>query len=251
MEGDGSVGIGHGVAKLMQLQHICGARGANETDAEMKRAIKPGDAAAMIPDGATLLIGGFMGVGSPHRMIDALVAAGTSNLTIVNNDAGKPDYGIGKLIAAGRVSRLIASHIGLNPICQKMMLDGEMEVDLVPQGTLVERIRAAGVGLGGVLTATGIGTRVEAGKQVVEVDGKPYLLETPIAGDFALIGASKSDYTGNLEYSLTAHNFNPIMALAATTVIAEPDLIVPIGVIAPDAVKTPGVIVDHILERPH
>lgn len=217
----------------------------------MKQAIKPADAAAMIPDGATLLVGGFMGVGSPHRLIDAILDAGTKDLTVVNNDAGTPDFGVGKLIAEGRVSRLVASHIGLNPLCQKKMIDGEMEVDLVPQGTLVERIRAAGVGLGGVLTATGIGTRVEEGKQIAEVGGKRYLLEEPIPGDFALIAASKADYTGNLEYSLTAHNFNPIMALAGTTVIAEPDLIVPIGVIPPDAVKTPGVIVDHMLERPH
>jgi acetate CoA/acetoacetate CoA-transferase alpha subunit len=129
------------------------------------------------------------------------------------------------------------------------MIAGEIEVELVPQGTLVERIRAAGVGLGGVLTATGIGTPVEEGKRVVEVDGKRYLLETPIRGDFALIAARQADYLGNLQYSLTAQNFNPIMALAADMVIAEPDLIVPVGVIPPDFVRTPGVLVDHLLER--
>ena len=129
------------------------------------------------------------------------------------------------------------------------MLAGEIEVDLVPQGTLVERIRAGGVGLGGILTATGLGTEVEEGKQVIEIEGRRYLLELPIRGDFALIAAHRADYVGNLEYTLTAHNFNPIMALAADTVIAEAEAIVPVGVIPPDAVKTPGVLVDHLLGR--
>lgn len=215
----------------------------------MKQAIAPQEAAALITDGSVLHVGGFMGVGSPHRVIDAIVAAAPKNLTVVCNDAGKPDVGVGLLIAAGCVSKLIASHIGLNPISQQMMMAGEMEIELVPQGTLVERIRAAGVGLGGVLTATGVGTPVEDGKQTVEIDGKTFLLETPIHADFALLGCSRSDYLGNLAYSLTAHNFNPIMALAATTVIAEPHTIVPVGVISPDAVKTPGVLVDHIIRR--
>lgn len=215
----------------------------------MRTAIHVKDAAAMIPDGATLLIGGFMGVGSPHRLIDAIVEHGTKGLTIVANDTAKPGRGIGKLITAGAVSKVIASHIGLNPETQKKMIDGEIEVELVPQGTLVERIRAGGVGLGGVLTATGVGTLVEEGKQIVEVDGKRFLLEKPIRGDFALIAARQADYVGNLEYTLTAHNFNPIMALAADTVIAEPEHIVPVGVIAPDLVKTPGVLVDYLLER--
>ncbi len=215
----------------------------------MKQAIKPDDAAAMIPDGATLLVGGFMAVGSPHRLIDAIVARGTKGLTIVANDTAMPGRGVGKLIGCGAVSRAIVSHIGLNPETQSKMMEEEMEVELVPQGTLVERIRAGGVGLGGVLTATGIGTPVEEGKQIVEVEGKSYLLELPIRGDFALISASKADYVGNLEYSLTAHNFNPVMALAADTVIAEAQSIVPLGVIPPDAVKTPGVLVDHLLER--
>ena len=215
----------------------------------MKRAVKPDEAAEMIPDGAVLLIGGFMAVGSPLRLIDAIVARGTKQLTVVANDTAMPGRGIGKLISAGAVSHVIASHIGLNPETQEKMISGEMEVELVPQGTLVERIRPAGVGLGGVLTATGIGTPVEEGKQIVETGGKRYLLESPIHGDFALIAAQQADYVGNLEYSLTAHNFNPIMAMAADCVIAEPRNIVPIGVISPDAVKTPGVLVDHLLER--
>jgi len=215
----------------------------------MRKAIHPEDAAALIPDGAVVLIGGFMGVGSPHRLIDALVARGVKDLTVVANDAALPGKGIGKLVTAGAVSRAVMSHIGLNPELQKKMIAGEVEVELVPQGTLVERIRAAGVGLGGVLTATGLGTPVEDGKQVVEVDGKRYLVEKPIHGDFALIASQQADYEGNLTYSLTAHNFNPVMALAGRTVIAEPELIVPVGVIPPDAVKTPGVIIDHLLAR--
>ncbi|MBV7393787.1 3-oxoacid CoA-transferase subunit A [Mameliella sediminis] len=215
----------------------------------MKHAICPEDAAALIPDGATLLIGGFMAVGTPIRLIKALVARGARDLTVVANDTAMPGKGIGHLITARAVRRVIASHIGLNPETQAQMIAGEIEVDLVPQGTLVERIRAGGVGLGGVLTPTGVGTAVAEGKQVVTVDGRDFLLEKPIRGDFALIAAHQADYVGNLEYALTAHNFNPIMALAAETVIAEPQGIVPVGMIPPDAVKTPGVLVDHLLER--
>jgi len=215
----------------------------------MKVAITAEAAAAQIPDGAICLIGGFMGVGSPHRLIDALVRRGAKGLTVIANDTAMPGKGIGKLVSAGAVSKLIASHIGLNPETQAKMISGEIEVELAPQGTLVERIRAGGVGLGGVLTATGIGTMVEQGKQIVEVDGKAFLLEKPIRGDFALIGAKQADYYGNLQYSLTAHNFNPIIALAADVVIAEPHHIVPVGVISPDDVKTPGVLVTHLLER--
>jgi acetate CoA/acetoacetate CoA-transferase alpha subunit len=215
----------------------------------MKTAIKPSKAAEMVHDGAVVHIGGFMAVGTPHRMIDALVARGVRGLTIVANDTALPGVGIGKLISAGVVSKAIVSHIGLNPETQKKMIAGEIDVELVPQGTLVERIRAAGFGLGGVLTATGLGTPVEEGKQIIDTGGKRYLLEVPIWADFALIAARQADYAGNLEYSLTAHNFNPIMAMAARTVIAEPTSIVPVGMIPPDAVKTPGVIVHHILER--
>ena len=213
----------------------------------MKDAITADAAAALIPDGARLLIGGFMGTGSPHRLIDALVRRGAKHLTVIANDTAWPGRGIGKLISAGAVERLVASHIGLNPETQAKMIAGEIEVELVPQGTLIERIRAGGVGLGGVLTATGLGTLVEKGKRIIEVDGKPYLLETPIRGDFALIGAKQADYYGNLEYSLTAHNFNPVIALAADVVIAEPQTIVPVGVIPPDSVKTPG----HSGDPPH
>jgi acetate CoA/acetoacetate CoA-transferase alpha subunit len=215
----------------------------------MKGALRPEAAAELIPEGASLMIGGFMAVGTPERMIDAIVARGLGNLTVIANDTAMPGKGIGKLISAGLVRHVIASHIGLNPETQSQMISGEITCELVPQGTLIERIRAGGMGLGGVLTPTGLGTEVEEGKQIVTVEGNRYLVETPLKADFALIGAWQADYVGNLSYLLTAHNFNPIIALAGRTVIAEAESIVPVGVIPPDAVKTPGVLVDHLLIR--
>ncbi|SDG27248.1 3-oxoacid CoA-transferase subunit A [Rhodobacter capsulatus] len=215
----------------------------------MKGALTPEAAAERIPDGARVMIGGFVAVGSPLRLIDALVARGARGLTVIANDTARPGLGIGKLISAGCVARVIASHIGLNPDTQRGLNEGRIAVDLVPQGTLVERIRAGGMGLGGVLTPTGLGTEVAAGKQILEIEGRSYLLELPLRADFALIGAWQADHVGNLIYEFTAQNFNPVMALAADTVIAEPESIVPVGVIPPDAVRTPGVLVDHLLVR--
>lgn len=215
----------------------------------MKGALTPQAAAELIPDGASLLIGGFMGVGSPERMIDALVARGARGLTVIANDTALPGRGIGKLISAGAVTKVVASHIGLNPETQAKMISGEIACELVPQGTLIERIRSGGMGLGGVLTPTGLGTEVEEGKQKIVVEGNTYLVEAPIKADFALVGAWQADYVGNLAYLLTAHNFNPVIALAGRTVIAEAESIVPVGVIPPDAVKTPGILVDHLLVR--
>lgn len=203
----------------------------------------------MIPPGARIMIGGFMGVGTPERLIDALVASGKTNLTLIANDTAMPGRGIGKLITARALSRVVTSHIGLNPETQEQMNAGTLAVELVPQGTLVECIRAAGVGLGAVVTPTGIGTPVAKGKQTLVLSGKPYLVEPPIHADFALIAARQADYVGNLEYALTAQNFNPIMALAGRTVIAEPDTIVPVGMIPPDAVRTPAALVDHLIRR--
>src|SRR5512137_2310598 len=194
------------------------------------------EAVEMIPDGAVIMIGGFMGVGSPHRMIAEMVRQGRKDLTIIANDTGTPGFGIGQLVAAKRIRKLIASHIGLNPETQRQVISGEMEAELCPQGTLAERIRAGGFGLGGVLTPTGIGTIIAEGKQVIELDGKQYLLEKPLTADFSLIAAHRSDYRGNLEYSRTVRNFNAVMATAGRTVIAEPERIVPTGVIPPDAV---------------
>jgi acetate CoA/acetoacetate CoA-transferase alpha subunit len=214
-----------------------------------KKAIDCTRAVEMIPDGASLMIGGFMGVGSPHRIIDELVRQGRKNFTVICNDTGKPGWGIGKMIEAKLIRKLIASHIGLNPETGRQMIAGETEVILVPQGTLAERIRAGGFGLGGVLTPTGFGTMVAEGKQTLEVEGKMFLVEAPLRADFALLAAHRSDYRGNLEYTLTARNFNMVMAMAADKVIAEPEHIVPVGMISPDAVATPFPVVDYLIER--
>ncbi len=205
------------------------------------------DAVAMIPEGSTLMIGGFMGVGTPERVVDELVRQGKRNLTVIANDTASPGRGIGKLVDSGLISRTIASHIGLNPETQRQMIAGTMIVELIPQGTLIERIRAAGCGLGGILTPTGVGTMVEEGKQRIEIEGKSYLLETPLRADFALINAFLADYVGNLSYALTARNFNPVIAMAADTTIVTADHIVPVGLIAPDHVVTPAPLVDYLI----
>jgi len=213
------------------------------------KAMSVADAVALIPDGARLMIGGFMGVGTPERVIDEVVRQRKSGLKVIANDACSPGKGIGKLVDAGLVSSLIASHIGLNPKAQQQMMAKTMTIELVPQGTLVERIRAGGSGLGGVLTPTGIGTVVEEGKARIDVDGKPYLVETALHADFALIHAFLADYLGNLSYALTARNFNPVMAMAADTVIVTAENIVPVGLIAPDHVHTPAPLVDYLVTQ--
>ncbi len=205
------------------------------------------EAVAMIPDGASVMIGGFMAVGTPERLLDELVRQRKSNLFVIANDAALAGKGIGKLVDAGLVTRMIASHIGLNPKAQQQMMAQKMAIDLVPQGTLVERIRAGGCGLGGILTPTGVGTTVEQGKQTIDVGGKTYLLETALHADFALVHSFLSDYLGNLQYALTARNFNPVIAMAADTVIVTAENIVPVGVIAPDHVVTPGPLVDYLV----
>ena len=205
------------------------------------------DAVAKIPDGASLMIGGFMAVGTPERLVDELVRQGKRNLTVIANDTAMPGKGIGKLLSAGLISRVIASHIGLNPETQQQMIAGKIAVDLVPQGTLIERIRAGGFGLGGILTPTGVGTVVEEGKRRIELDGKDYLLETALRADFALVHSFLADYLGTLSYALTARNFNPVVAMAADTVIVTAEHIVPVGVIAPDHVVTPAPIVDYLV----
>jgi acetate CoA/acetoacetate CoA-transferase alpha subunit len=201
----------------------------------------------MIPDGASLMIGGFMAVGTPERLIDEIVCQGKRDLTVIANDTAAPGRGIGKLVDAKRLRKAIVSHIGLNPETQRQMMAGDLEVELVPQGTLIERIRAGGHGLGGILTQTGIGTPVERGKQNIEVGGKSYLLEVSLRADFALVQAFLADYLGNLSYALTARNFNPVIAMAADTVIACADNIVPVGVLAPDHVVTPAPVVDYLV----
>ena len=201
-----------------------------------------------IGNGATLMIGGFMTVGTPERLVDAVVAKNLKDLTVVCNDAGIPGGGAGKLVRQGSVKTFYASHVGLNPEFGKAMTEGTLEAILVPQGTLAERIRAAGVGLGGILTPTGVGTDVEKGKEVITVDGKAFLLEPPIKGDVALIKAHRADRSGNLIFRKSAQNFNPLMAMACDYVIVEAEHIEDTGTIDPDQVMLPGIFVDAVIK---
>lgn len=204
-------------------------------------------AAEHFRDGMTIMVGGFMGVGTPPRLVKALLDSGVKDLTLIANDTAFVDTGIGPLVVNGRVKKVIASHIGTNPETGRRMIAGEMEVELVPQGTLIERIRCGGAGLGGFLTPTGVGTVVEEGKQKITQNGVEYLLELPLRADLALVQSHIADKQGNLVYQLTARNFNPLIALAADVVIAEPDVQVEVGDIAPDAVMTPGALIDYIV----
>ncbi len=211
------------------------------------KVINHDEAVELIKPGMVVMIGGFLGVGTPEGIIDKIVEKGIGELTVIGNDTAFEDRGIGKLVKNRLCKKVIVSHIGTNPETQRQMIAGELEVELVPQGTLAERVRAGGAGLGGILTPTGVGTIVENGKQVIEIDGKKYLLELPLKADVALIKAKKCDYFGNLVYNLTATNFNPLMAMAADMVIVEVEEIVPVGAIPPDEVKTPGVLVDYVV----
>jgi acetate CoA/acetoacetate CoA-transferase alpha subunit len=205
------------------------------------------EAVAMIPNGACLMIGGFMGCGTPEPLMDELVRQVKRDLTVIANDTAMPGVGVGKLVGARLLRKVLVSHIGLNKETQQQMIAGELEVELIPQGTLVERIRAGGSGLGGILTPTGVGTVVEDGKQKIAVNGRDYLLETALRADYALVHAFLCDYFGNLAYALTARNFNPLIAMAADTVIVTAEHIVPVGVIAPDHVVTPAPLVDYVI----
>ena len=198
-------------------------------------------------DGMTIMVGGFMGVGTPPRLMTELLESGVKELTIIANDTAFVDTGLGPLIVNGRVKKVIASHIGTNPETGRRMIAGEMEVQLIPQGTLAEQIRCGGAGLGGFFTPTGVGTVVEEGKQKITLDGRDYLLELPLRADLALIQAQTADPLGNLTYDLSARNFNPLMALAADITIAEPDEMVAVGDIDPDCVATPGAIIDWLI----
>jgi len=207
------------------------------------------EAVDQIGDGSVIMFGGFMANGSAETIIDALVEKQVKDLTIICNDSGLVDKGVGKLIVAKQCKKLIASHIGLNKETGRQMTEGELEVDLVPQGTLAEQIRAGGYGLGGVLTRTGIGTLIEEGKQKVDVDGVTYLLEKPLRADFALIFGSIVDKNGNIAYRGSTNNFNHVMASAADVTIVEAVQLVEIGELDPNAVITPGVFVNYIVER--
>lgn len=205
------------------------------------------DAAGYFRDGMTIMIGGFMGVGTPPRLVEALLESGVRDLTVIANDTAFVDTGIGLLVVNDRIKKVIASHIGTNPETGRRMISGEMDVELVPQGTLIERIRCGGAGLGGFLTPTGVGTVVEEGKQKITLDDTEHLLELPLRADLALVQAHTADRSGNLVYQLSARNFNPVIALAADLVIAEPHELTDVGAIAPDHIMTPGAVVDYII----
>jgi len=213
----------------------------------MSKLISLEDAVAKIKDGSVIMVGGFMASGTPPRIIDALVNANVKDLTIICNDTAFPDKGVGRLVVNRQVKKVITSHIGTNPATQEQMNNGELVVEFVPQGTLAERVRAGGAGLGGFLTPTGLGTMVAEGKEIVTVDGKPFLLEKPLRADVALIGANKGDYEGNLIYRGNSQNFNPLMATATDLVIAEVETLVETGRICMEHVHTPGIFVDFIV----
>ena len=206
------------------------------------------EAVTLIPDGATIMCGGFGLCGLPENLIKALHARGTRNLTVISNNPGVDDYGVGMLVKSKQVRKVIASYVGENKEFERQAIAGEIEYTLVPQGTLAERIRAAGAGIGGFFTPTGYGTIVAEGKETRVIDGKPYVLEAPLRADFAFVRAWKGDWVGNLVYRRTARNFNPVMATAARVTIAEVEHLVEPGAIDPDHVITPGIYVKHILQ---
>jgi len=215
----------------------------------MAKICSAAEAIKQIRDGMSVMVGGFLDVGTPDGLVQALVNQGTENLTLITNDTAFPGKGVGLLLDAKRVKKLIASYIGGHPETGRAMESGELEVVLVPQGTLAEKIRAGGAGLGGLLTPTGIGTIASQGKQPMTIQGKTYLLELPLVADVALIKADKADTCGNLVYRRAARNFNPVMATAAQVVIAEVDEILPAGELDPDVVVTPGIFVDYLVEE--
>ena len=213
----------------------------------MNKLISPSDAASFVKDGMTLMIGGFLGHGTPERIIDEIVASGVKSLTLIVNDTAFPDKGCGKLVTNNQVKKLIVSHIGTNPNTGQKMNSGELEIEFSPQGTLAERIRSGGAGLGGILTPVGIGTIIEEGKQMIQVDGTDFLLEKPLRADIALIYATTADDLGNLIYMGTMRNFNPLMAMAADTVIAEVEELKPAGELSPEAIHTAHIFIDYIV----
>jgi len=213
----------------------------------MSKRISLEQAISYIKDGDSVMIGGFGAVGTPQRIVDALLAKGIKNLTIISNDTGWEDRGLGVLITAKRVKKVIVSHIGTNKQSGLQLNAGELEVELVPQGTLAECIRAAAFGLGGVLTPTGLDTAVEENKEKITIDGKEFLVEKPISANVALLHAAKADTNGNMTYKGASVNFNHLMAGAADITIVEADEIVEIGAIDPNHVVTPGIFVDYIV----
>lgn len=200
-----------------------------------------------ITDGCTLMYGGFGGVGTPPTIVEGILEKGVSRLTLIGNDAGFPWIGIGRLVTAGRVRRMITSHIGSNPGAGQRMEEGSLEVEFYPQGTLAEKIRAGGVGLGGILVDVGLGTPVEEGKETVSIDGKRYLVEPALTADVAIVHARKADPFGNLVFDKSGRNFNPLVAMAGQYTIAEADEIVPLGTLDPECIVTPGIFVNAVI----
>ncbi|MDD2584606.1 MAG: CoA transferase subunit A [Bacteroidales bacterium] len=215
----------------------------------MDKSINLSQVVEKVKDGMTVMVGGFLINGGPNTIMDAMASSGVGNLTLICNDAAFADKGLGKLISNGQVKKLITSYIGSNTSAVDFMNNSTLEVEFSPQGTLAERIRAAGAGLGGVLTPTGLGTVVEKGKKVINVDGKDFLLEKPLKADIAFVGASISDKMGNLYYKGTTRNFNPLMAMAADLVIVEAQEVVETGSILPENVHTPAVLIDYIFTK--
>ena len=214
----------------------------------MHKAIGLAEAVEMIPDGASLMIGGFMGVGSPHRLIGELLRQGRKDLTVIGNDAARPGVGIGRLVDAKVVKRMVASHIGTNPEIGRQMIAGETIVELCPQGTLAERIRAGGAGIPAFFTATGVGTQIAEGKPTQEFDGRMYVQERGLRADLSIVHAWKADMEGNLVFRKTARNFNPIMATAGENVVVQVEHLVESGQIDPDHIITPGIFVNRIVK---
>lgn len=214
----------------------------------MNKIISLEKAVDYVKDGMTIMIGGFLGCGNPHRLIDALIEKDVKDLTLICNDSSFPDMGVGKLIVNKQIKKLIASHVGTNPETGRQMNSGEMEVVLVPQGTLAEQVRAGGAGLGGFLTPTGVGTVVAEGKQKIKIDGMAYLLELPLRADIALIAGETVDKFGNVVYQGATRNFNHLMATAADMVIIEAEKIVEVGELNPNSVVTPGIFIDYIVD---
>lgn len=205
------------------------------------------DIGELFHDGMTIMVGGFMGTGAPDALVGILMERGVKDITLISSDTALMDTGVGPLVLGRRLKKVIASHIGTNPETGRQMLAGELAVELVPQGTLAERVRAGGAGLGGILTPTGTGTMVADNKQTLTIEGREYLVELPLRADVALLKAHKADKAGNLVYRNSARNFNPLMALAADLVIVQADEIVEAGALDPNIVVTPGVLVDKII----
>lgn len=215
----------------------------------MNKVTKIENIVALLKDEMTIMVGGFLGQGCAQKVIDAICESPVTGLTVIANDASYTDRGVGKLVVSGKVKKFIVSHIGTNPTVGDMMNAGTLEIEFVPQGTLAERVRSGGAGLGGVLTPVGIGTIVENGKQKIEVDGVSYLLEKPLRADLAIIGASVCDKIGNIFYKGTCQNFNPLMATAADLVVAETEELVETGEIAMETVHVPSILVNYIITK--